>query len=82
MLGCGEVVTAGSDGAVMVWDRLDGSLLADLPSSQQPITCLAATRDDATLVTAGEDSVVRVRCFSCMSVCLFIVLLMCVGSEV
>ncbi|KAK3850214.1 hypothetical protein Pcinc_043066 [Petrolisthes cinctipes] len=60
VLRCGEVVTAGSDGAVMVWDRLDGTLLADLPSSQQPITCLAVTKDDSTLVTAGEDAVVRV----------------------
>ncbi|KAK4290128.1 hypothetical protein Pmani_036955 [Petrolisthes manimaculis] len=60
VLRCGEVVTTGSDGAVMVWDRLDGTLLADLPSSQQPLTCLAVTKDDSTLVTAGEDAVVRV----------------------
>lgn len=60
VLGSGEVVTVGSDGSVMVWDRQDGVLLADLPASNKPITTVTASRDDATLVTAGEDATIRV----------------------
>lgn len=60
VLGSGEVVTVGSDGSVMVWDRQDGVLLADLPASSKPITTVTASKDDATLVTAGEDATIRV----------------------
>ncbi|XP_045122499.1 cilia- and flagella-associated protein 52-like [Portunus trituberculatus] len=60
VLGSGEVVTVGSDGSVMVWDRHDGVLLADLPASNRPITTITASKDDATLVTAGEDATIRV----------------------
>lgn len=62
VLGSGEVVTVGSDGSVMVWDRQDGVLLADLPASTKPITTVTASSDDAALVTAGEDGVIKVRC--------------------
>ncbi|XP_050732422.1 uncharacterized protein LOC127006508 isoform X2 [Eriocheir sinensis] len=59
VLGSGEVVTVGSDGSVMVWDRQDGVLLADLPASTRPITTVTASSDDAALVTAGEDGVIK-----------------------
>ncbi|XP_063604291.1 cilia- and flagella-associated protein 52-like [Penaeus indicus] len=60
VLRSGEMVTVGSDGSVLVWDRYDGSLLADLPAATRPITTITASPDDAVLVTAGEDAVIRV----------------------
>ena len=60
VLGSGEVVTVGSDGSVMVWDRQDGVLLADLPASTKAITTVTASSDDAVLVTAGEDGIIKV----------------------
>lgn len=60
ILRSGEMVTVGSDGSVLVWDRYDGSLLADLPAATRPITTITASPDDAVLVTAGEDAVIRV----------------------
>lgn len=60
LLKSGEIVTVGSDGSLLVWDHLDGTLLADLPASNTPITTIAATPDDATIVTAGEDAVIKV----------------------
>ncbi|XP_047499805.1 cilia- and flagella-associated protein 52-like [Penaeus chinensis] len=60
VLRSGEMVTVGSDGSVLVWDRHDGSLLADLPAATRPITTITASPDDAVLVTAGEDAVIRV----------------------
>lgn len=61
VLGSGEVVTVGSDGSVMVWDRQDGVLLADLPASCKPITTVTASSNDAALVTAGEDGIIKVN---------------------
>ncbi|XP_071540531.1 cilia- and flagella-associated protein 52 [Panulirus ornatus] len=55
-----EMATVGSDGSVLVWDRDDGALLADLPASTRPITTITVTSDDTTLVTAGEDAVIKV----------------------
>ncbi|XP_064101027.1 uncharacterized protein LOC135211710 [Macrobrachium nipponense] len=60
ILSSGEMATVGSDGSVLVWERHDGALLADLPTSIKPITSISSTADDGTLVTAGEDAVVRV----------------------
>lgn len=66
VLRSGEMVTVGSDGSVLVWDRHDGSLLADLPAATRPITTITASPDDAVLVTAGEDAIIRVSSRMCL----------------
>ena len=59
-----EIVTVGSDGSLLVWDRSDGSLLADLPlvvpDTPRTLTDVITSDDDKVLVTAGEDSLIKV----------------------
>ncbi|CAL4123530.1 unnamed protein product, partial [Meganyctiphanes norvegica] len=55
-----ELLTVGTDGSVLVWEREDGSLLADLPAADQAVTTITASQDDSIIVTAGEDSIIKV----------------------
>lgn len=55
-----EIVTVGADGSVMVWYRVDGSLIAELQTSQHPLTSVNATENDEMLVTSEEEGNIKV----------------------